>query len=151
MTGLTLAFPSASSVPGVIEHDGAGAGFLASSAQAVPRATRPIQTVSHTHSLPGREGLEEEPHVRLPGVSVFGERFLVDRDPDLGVVLQHPKWSLLGYGQTIREAERLLLERAQELGAIMDDDFPLDLDDDGGRLRDFVIRLRYVRTIPVPR
>ena len=82
---------------------------------------------------------------------MFGERFLVDRDPDLGVVLQHPKWSLLGYGQTIREAERLLLERALELGAIMAHDFPLDLDDDGARLRDFVIQLRYVRTIPVPR
>ena len=82
---------------------------------------------------------------------MFGERFLVDRDPDLGVVLQHPRWSLLGHGNSVREAERLLLERAQELGAIMEHDFPFDLDDDGVRLRDFVIQLRYVRTIPVAR
>ena len=129
----------------------ARADYLASVPQAVPQTTRPIQTVSYTDSVQGHGVVGEETHVRLPGVSVFGERFLVDRDPDLGVVLQHPRWSLLGYGKTLREAERLLLERAQELGAIMAHDFPFDLDDDGMRLRDYVIQLRYVRTIPIPR
>ena len=137
-------------MPGVSENDAAMADYVASVPQAVPQTTRPIQTVSYTQSVRGREVVEEEAEVRLPGVSVFGERFLVDRDPDLGVVLQHPRWSLLGYGRTVREAERLLLERAQELGAIMAHDFPIDLDDDGMRLRDFVIQLRYVRTIPLP-
>lgn len=151
MTGLTLASPTASGLPGVSENDAAMADYLVTVPQAVPQTTRPIQTVSYTDSVQGHGVVEEETHVRLPGVSVFGERFLVDRDPDLGVILQHPRWSLLGYGRTLREAERLLLERAQELGAIMAHDFPFDLDDDGMRLRDYVIQLRYVRTIHVPR
>jgi len=83
------------------------------------------------------------------GVSVLGERFVVDRDPELGVVLQHPQWSLLGHGRTITEAERMLLERARELGAIMDGDFPFELDFDGLNMRDFLIRLRCLRTIPL--
>lgn len=72
---------------------------------------------------------------------------MVDRDLELGVVLQHPQWSLLGHGRTVVDAERLLLERAKELGAILDGDFPFELDSDGLRMRDFLIRLRYLRTI----
>lgn len=90
---------------------------------------------------------EEVAHGSGTGVSVLGERFVVDRDPELGVVLQHPHWSLLGHGRTITEAERMLLERARDLGAILDSDFPFELDSDGLNMRDFLIRLRYLRTI----
>ena len=82
-------------------------------------------------------------------MSILGERFVVDLHPDLGVVLQHPQWSLLGHGRTIVEAERLLLERARALGAILSGDLPFELDADALRMRDFLVRLRYLRTIPV--
>ena len=78
--------------------------------------------MSYTHSVQGHGVVEEEIHVRLPGVSVFGERFLV-----LMTGIQILVWSIMAY------------------------DFPFDLDDDGMRLRDYVIQLRYVRTIPLPR
>lgn len=37
--------------------------------------------------------------------------------------------------------------RAKELGAILDSDFSFELDSDGLRMRDLLIRLRYLRTI----
>ena len=64
-------------------------------------------------------------------ISVFCEVFRLDRDPDIGLVLQHPKWSLMGYGKTILEAEKLLIERDRALGNIMKDDFLLRLDEEG--------------------
>lgn len=95
--------------------------------------------VSYAPSRPGRAE-----------ISVFGEVFLLDRDPDLGLVLQHPKWSLMGYGKTIFEAEKLLIERGRALGSIMKDDFPLRLGEEGARIRDFVIRLLYLRSVSSP-
>lgn len=77
------------------------------------------------------EMVHEEAFLQRVGASVFGEMFHLDRDPELGIVLQHPKWSLLGYGETIRDAEQL--------------------DDEGLRFRDFVIRLLYLRKVPSAR
>lgn len=103
-------------------------------------------------AVPGMsEMAREEAVLQRVGVSVFGETFLLDRDSELGIVLQHPRWSLLGYGDTIREAEQLLVERGQALARIMKDGFPLELDDEGFRFRDFVIRLLYLREVPSTR
>ncbi len=152
MNGLALGNTSASSNPHFVEKGAAGddlhAADLTAIPQTVPRTGRPIQSVSHTGSGRSRDTVEEMAHGSGTGVSVLGERFVVDRDPELGVVLQHPQWSLLGHGRTIAEAERMLLERARELGAILDSDFPFELDSDGLNMRDFLIRLRYLRTIP---
>ena len=65
---------------------------------------------------------------------------------------QRPKvvGSGMGYGKTIIEAEKLLMERGRALGGIMKDDFPLRLDEEGAKLRDFVIRLLYLRSVSSP-
>lgn len=143
-----LSLPSASGGPEVGQYHGIETGYLVSSAQGVPATSYARQSMSHSHAHPAPETMWEESVSHGIGISVFGEVFRLDRDPDLGLVLQHPKWSLLGYGKTIREAEQLLVERGQALGEIMRDDFPLKLDDEGVRFRDFVIRLLYLRSSP---
>jgi len=80
-------------------------------------------------------------------IFIFGELFALDRDLDLGFVIEHPKWSLLGYGETIRQAEQHLIERGKVLATIMQDDFPLELSSEGRRFCDFVTRLLYIRVV----
>lgn len=139
--------PSASGQPGVALEDGAGADYLACAAESVPATRHLDPPVSYVSAPKMSEMIHEEVVPRRVGVSVFGEMFLLDRDPDLGFVLEHPRWSLLGYGKTIREAEQLLVERGQALAKIMKVEFPLKLDDEGYRFRDFVIRLLYLRSV----
>ena len=70
--------------------------------------------------------------------TVRGERFLWEQDPDLGLVLMHPIWSLMGYGATeadaIADLERDARVIAEEL---TDPDFPFALDAETQRLRDY--------------
>ena len=143
--------PSASGGPGVASDDGAGANYLVCAAEGVPATRHPSPPTSYVHASPMSKMIHEEVVPQRVGISVFGEMFHLDRDPDLGFILEHPKWSLLGYGETIREAEQLLVERGQALARIMKDDFPLELDDEGARFRHFVIRLLYLRNVPSTR
>ena len=73
--------------------------------------------------------------------TVRGERFLWDWDPDLGLVLMHPIWSLMGHGATeadaIAELERDARDIAEELN---NPDFPFALDAETERLRDYAIQ-----------
>lgn len=143
-----LLLPSASGGPEIGRYHGIDSGHPVPTAQGVPATSFARQPTSHSHAHPAPETMWEESVPHRVGISVFGEMFRLERDPELGLVLRHPKWSLLGYGKTIRDAEQLLVERGQSLGEIMKDDFPLELDDEGLRLRDFVIRLLYLRNSP---
>lgn len=74
-------------------------------------------------------------------VEIRGERFLWEYDPDLGFVLMHPIWSLMGHGATeadaIADLERDAKVIAEEL---TDPDFPFVLDAETERLRDYAIQ-----------
>ena len=64
---------------------------------------------------------------------------MLEDDEALGVVISHPKWSLMGCGRTVAEAEEMLVEYAQNLAESMVDDSPDEYTEEGNRLRDFVL------------
>ncbi len=74
--------------------------------------------------------------MRIPG-----ESFHVELDGDLGVVVSHPRWSPMGYGDSLSEAEKALTSYARELAETMADDSPRACTSEGNRLRDFVLAL----------
>lgn len=77
-------------------------------------------------------------------IQILGERFNLEADPELGIVISHPKWSLMGYGQSPAEAERMLMDYAGDLAETMVDDSPLEYTVEGNRLRVFVLQLQYL-------
>lgn len=77
-------------------------------------------------------------------IQVLGERFKVEVDDELGVVVCHPKWSLMGCGASLAEAEKMLMEYAGDLAEAVVDDSPLEYTVEGNRLREFVLRFMYL-------
>lgn len=80
----------------------------------------------------------------VPSILILGERFTLETDEDLGVVISHPKWSLMGCGHTVAEAEKMLMEYAQNLAESMVDDSPDEYTEEGNRLREFVLGFLYL-------
>ena len=72
-------------------------------------------------------------------IHIHGERFNVELDNDLGVLISHPRWSLLGHGSFLVEAEKMLMDYAQDLAESMVDDSPIEYTEEGNRLRNFVL------------
>ena len=72
---------------------------------------------------------------------VRGERFLREHDPDLGLVLMHPIWSLMGHGATEADATADLERDAKAIAEeLSDPDFPFALDAETERLRDYAVQ-----------
>lgn len=75
-----------------------------------------------------------------PEIRIAGEGFFVETDGPT-VYLRHPRWSLLGAGRSLFEAERDLRSEAAELAQVMSD-MPLrELDYDALQLFHFVLRI----------
>lgn len=76
-------------------------------------------------------------------VTVMGERFAVELEQgetgDL-VHLVHPRWSVMGSGRTVEEAELDLRAEARELGRIVSERNPEDFTRVGREMRDFAMK-----------
>ena len=60
--------------------------------------------------------MKKEGSGRIQKIHLFeGAEFLLDTDDDLGIVLTHPKWSLMGSGRTLVEAENDMRRMARDL------------------------------------
>ena len=86
----------------------------------------------------------EGPQQAAPSIQILGEVFRLETDGDLGIVISHPKWSLMGYGSSVAEAERMLMDYARDLAETMVDDTPSEYTKEGNRLREFVLRFLYL-------
>ncbi len=80
----------------------------------------------------------------VPSIQILGERFDVEVDDELGVVVCHPKWSLMGCGRSVAEAEKMLMDYAADLAESMVDDSPIEYTEEGNRLREFVLGFLYL-------
>ena len=80
----------------------------------------------------------------VPSIQLLGERFNVELDDELGVVISHPRWSLMGYGRSLAEADKMLMNYAQDLAESIVDDSPFEYTDEGNRMRDFVLGFLYL-------
>jgi len=48
-----------------------------------------------------------------PTYEIDGEAFLIEHEHGL-IWVSHPRWSLVGYGKTLFEAEKMMLDEAAE-------------------------------------
>ena len=80
----------------------------------------------------------------VASIQLLGTTFHVELDDELGVVVSHPKWSLMGYGPTLVAAERMLMDYARELAETMVGDSPVEYTAEGNRLRVFALRFLYL-------
>lgn len=137
---------SATSIPGGLKYLGALV-LTTSATVALPIAQETSRTEETTLLSSSSTVVDPQQLQTASGdpprlLEIHGERFVVDSDPDLGLVLEHPKWSLLGYGETLADARQMLVERANVLAKSFGGHSPDKFDHEGGRLRDFVIRLQ---------
>jgi hypothetical protein len=79
-------------------------------------------------------------HLTGYAYEVAGEPFFIEFEGD-DVFIRHPKWSLLGNGSSLREAEDDLRNEARELSDVLSAIPAETLNSDAVRLRDFVSRL----------
>jgi len=79
-----------------------------------------------------------------PSIQLLGERFRLEVDEELGIVISHPKWSLMGCGRTVAEAEKMVMEYARDLAEAMIADSPTEYTEEGNRLREFVLGFLYL-------
>ncbi len=79
-----------------------------------------------------------------PSIQILGERFNLEVDDELGIVISHPKWSLMGCGRSVAEAEKMLMDYAEDLAEAMVDDSPLEYTEEGNRLREFALGFLYL-------
>ena len=92
--------------------------------------------LSRPDDFPGSR--PEEVHTP-PLMDLLGESFEVESDDGV-VVIQHPRWSLIGSGTTVLEAEADLLSCAREVAPLYVG-VPLDsLSIEALEFRDFLIR-----------
>ncbi len=81
---------------------------------------------------------------------LYGERFYWKNDEILGRVLEHPHWSLSGYGETDAAAVQMLVER---IFVIADALLPADgetsppVDKQGSALRRYLARVVRERAV----
>lgn len=74
--------------------------------------------------------------VRSP-FEVAGEPFYVEVENGF-YYIRHDRWSLVGMGKTLAEAERDLLSEAADLREVLSSPSPLPMDDELGRLAAFL-------------
>lgn len=73
-------------------------------------------------------------------IRVHGERFGLELCNDGSVSLVHPKWSLIGCGEGLAEAQEDLFREARALGEAMLGQDPATLSHEARRMRDYVVR-----------
>jgi hypothetical protein len=71
-------------------------------------------------------------------IKILGERFVVELE-DGSVFIRHPRWSLLGYGASLKEAQAALREDALSVAEIWRTIPPEKMDAEALRLRDFLV------------
>jgi len=79
----------------------------------------------------------------VDGVTVLGERFAIKVEAgERGnvIYLVHPKWSVMGSGRTLEEAEHDLRAEAREVGEMLADKDPAGFTRGGREMRDFVLK-----------
>ena len=106
------------------------------------RRGRPAAAEGDTGSPVREDGLDPDPG-RDGCVRVKGEHFRIKVEPgEEGdtVYLVHPRWSVLGSGRTLEEAERDLREEAREVGELLADEDPAGFSRGGRQMREFVLR-----------
>lgn len=84
--------------------------------------------------------LEDRFEQPRPRVRIGGESFYVEVD-DSTVYLRHSRWSLVGAGATLAEAERDLRAEARELAEVMADMPRASFDVEALKLFQFVLRV----------
>jgi hypothetical protein len=73
-------------------------------------------------------------------LDIFGEQFIIEEE-DGCFYITHPKWSLVGYGETLIDAENDLISDAIDLNShIMTIPYG-SFDEDGKNLYDFLIKV----------
>ena len=75
-----------------------------------------------------------------PGLRIAGERFFIEIEEDV-VYVRHPRWSLMGAGDSIVAAEKELRSEARELAEVMSGIPPHTLDPEAFQLYRFVLRI----------
>lgn len=102
-------------------------------------------------SRQGRSGTRPSPapatvDVQTTGtVRIAGELFNIELDPTSELVyLRHPRWSLLGAGATVAEAQEDMLQEATDLLSVLLGLPPGSLDEQARRLRDYLFRIATV-------
>ena len=75
-----------------------------------------------------------------PGLRIAGERFFIERDEGV-TYIRHPRWSLMGAGDSIVAAEKDLRSEAQELAEVMSGMQAHTLDPEAVQLYRFVLRI----------
>lgn len=78
-------------------------------------------------------------------IAVRGEAFLLEWEEDV-VHLVHPRWSLVGTGDTLFDAEKDLAREARDVAEALKDAPPQALNDDARALRDFALQFLGLRT-----
>lgn len=94
-------------------------------------------SLSDQERLATEEAVPIEAHASL---EIAGERFYLELEDGL-VYLQHPTWSLLGYGETLEEAVSSLYTDARELAEVFLEFEISTLSYDAFRMRDFLHRV----------
>jgi len=74
-----------------------------------------------------------------PTIRIRGEPFFVERDNGT-YYIRHPRWSLLGVGDSLGAAQRSLLEEASQLAMVMQGMSPATMDLEARRLLRYVLR-----------
>ena len=77
------------------------------------------------------------------GVTVMGELFTIQVEAGQGgnvIHLVHPRWSVMGSGRTLEEAENDLRAEAREVGEILANRDPAGFTPSGREMRDFVLK-----------
>ncbi len=80
-----------------------------------------------------------------PYVIVDGEWCRWQEDETLGIVVKREPWSLLGTGETLKEAIADYRQEAQDLACAMQHDNSADLTDEARRMQDAIVS-RYLPT-----
>ena len=93
------------------------------------RRKDPQGAVDHGHG--------QERGSTMSTIEVGGQVFVVD--VVTRVTLTHPKWSLVGIGETLDEAMADFDAEARELYAVFHDDNPADLSYEANRFREWLI------------
>lgn len=99
-----------------------------------PTSSEPDDAVEHVQTL------------RSGRISILGEPFDVHIDDD-EVLITHPRWSLMGSGATLGQAEQDLMYEAAALAEMWAEKRVEEMSDDARRLRDYALKFMGITTV----
>lgn len=71
---------------------------------------------------------------------IEGQRFIVEPEGDV-IYIRHPRWSLVGFGDSLAAAERNMRDEAAAVAKVWFDMSPASMDHEALKLRDFLVKL----------